>query len=122
MRSKRRWRIADQDQTFSRRLEEPRRTAGVFTMIPKHKKLLQQRNVSHRLVLVEWEDSRRPLAAWGWLDEYVFPDAVQCISVGFLIAESKNSIALAPNLGDTNQPRASVRGDLHPEQRDSPHR
>lgn len=66
--------------------------------------------IPHRLVLVEWEDSQRPLAAWGWLDEYGLPDVVRCVSVGFLIAESKNSIALAPNLGDINQPRAQACG------------
>jgi hypothetical protein len=79
-------------------------------MIPRHKKLLQEQNVSHRLVLVEWEDSQRPLSAWGWIDEYELPNAVRCISVGFLIAESKTSIALAPNLGDINQPRAQACG------------
>ena len=46
----------------------------------------------------------------GMVDEYDLPNAVRCISVGFLIAESKDSIALAPNLGDTNQPRAQTCG------------
>lgn len=60
--------------------------------------------------MVEWEDSQRPLSAWGWVDEYALPDSVRCISVGFLIAENENSIALAPNLGDTNQPREQACG------------
>jgi len=60
----------------------------------------------YRLVAVEWEDSQRPLSAWGWLDEYALPDAVRCVSVGFLIAETKTALALAPNLGDVEQERA----------------
>jgi hypothetical protein len=78
-------------------------------MTRKISKLFGER-ISHRLVLVEWEDSQRPLSAWGWLDEYDLPDVVRCVSVGFLVAESKNSIALARNLGDINQPRAQACG------------
>lgn len=73
-------------------------------------KLLRAQKIEHRLVIVEWEDSQRPLSAWGWVDEYASPDSVRCISVGFLIAENKNSIALAPNLGDTNHPREQACG------------
>ena len=64
----------------------------------------------YRLVAVEWEDSQRPMPAWGWLDEYTLPDAVRCISVGFLVAESADAIALAPNLGDIEQARAQACG------------
>jgi hypothetical protein len=59
----------------------------------------------YRLVVVEWEDSQRPLSAWGWLDEYTLPEAVRCVSVGFLIAETEGALALAPNLGDIEQER-----------------
>jgi hypothetical protein len=61
-------------------------------------------------VLVEWEDSQRPISAWGWIDDYELPDAVQCLSVGFLMAQSKEAIALAPNLGDVRQARAQACG------------
>jgi hypothetical protein len=60
----------------------------------------------YRLVAVEWEDSQRPLASWQWLDEYMLPDAVRCISVGFMVAQTEQALALAPNLGDVNQERA----------------
>jgi hypothetical protein len=46
------------------------------------------------------------LSAWGWLDEYSLPEAVRCVSVGFLIAETDTALALAPNLGDIGQERA----------------
>jgi hypothetical protein len=58
------------------------------------------------LVLVEWEDSQRPLSPWQWIDEYQLPAAVQCVSVGFLIAKTEQALALAPNLGDLEQKRA----------------
>jgi hypothetical protein len=59
-----------------------------------------------RLIVVEWEDSQRPLPSWQWLDEYQIPDAVRCVSVGFLIAETEGALAIAPNLGDVEQDRA----------------
>lgn len=60
---------------------------------------------AYRLVAVEWEDSQRPLSPWQWLDEYDLPDAVRCLSVGFLVAQTKTALALAPNLGDVERER-----------------
>lgn len=62
------------------------------------------------LVAIEWEDSQRPLGAWQWVDEYQLPESVVCLSVGFLIAKTKEAIALAPNLGDLAQARAQASG------------
>ena len=59
----------------------------------------------HRLVAVEWEDSQRPLAPWVWLDEYTLPEVVRCVSVGFLVAENEQALAVAPNLGDVDHGR-----------------
>jgi len=64
----------------------------------------------YRLVAVEWEDSQRPAEAWEWLDEYAIPDAIRCLSVGFLVAETDQAIALAPNLGDIACARAQACG------------
>jgi hypothetical protein len=64
----------------------------------------------YRLVAVEWEDSQRPLAPWQWVDEYALPDAVCCISVGFLISQTDAALALAPNLGDVECDRAQACG------------
>lgn len=60
----------------------------------------------YRLVVVEWEDSQRPLPAWQWVDEYELPDVVRCVSVGFLVARTRAALALAPNLGDVDCKRA----------------
>jgi hypothetical protein len=64
----------------------------------------------YRLVLVDWEDSQRPLAPWQWIDDYDLPEAVRCLSVGFLIAQTKQALALAPNLGDVERSRAQACG------------
>lgn len=63
-----------------------------------------------RLIVVEWEDSQRPLAPWQWLDEFALPEAVRCLSVGFLVAETEAAVALAPNLGDLDQERSQACG------------
>jgi hypothetical protein len=70
----------------------------------------QSRTNGYQIVLVEWEDSQRPLSPWQWVDEYSLPDAVLCHSIGFLIARTKKALALAPNLGDVACERAQASG------------
>ncbi len=78
----------------------------------------------YTLVLVEWEDSARPISSWQWADEYQIPETVICISVGYLIAKTERAIAVAPNIGDVGKeriqasgiiriPRASIRSVLN---------
>ena len=50
-----------------------------------------------------------PAMALGIAD-YSLPDAVDCLSVGFLIAKTETAIALAPNLGDLDQDRKQACG------------
>ena len=64
----------------------------------------------YRLVLVKWEDSARPISAWQWIDEYQIPEIVECISVGYLIAETDKALAIAPNLGDITRTRLQASG------------
>jgi len=35
-------------------------------------------------MLVEWEDSARPIPAWQWVDDYEVPKTIRCLSVGYL--------------------------------------
>ena len=63
-----------------------------------------------KLVEVEWEDSARPISQWQWVDDYEMPQIITCVSVGFLISESKEAIALAPNLGDISRERVQASG------------
>lgn len=68
--------------------------------------------VPYRLVLVEWEDSARPVPSWEWIDNYRVPDVISCLSVGYLIADEKTAIALAPNLGDVGSEPLQASGIL----------
>ena len=60
--------------------------------------------------MVEWEDSARPIPTWEWIDDYEVPETVRCVSVGFLIADRKKAIALAPNLGNLTYEVATASG------------
>jgi hypothetical protein len=57
-------------------------------------------------MVVEWEDSARPISEWEWIENYELPETISCISVGYVIAETDSAIALAPNLGALQQPKA----------------
>ncbi len=54
------------------------------------------------LVMIEWEDSRQPVAAWTRLSDFEAPTPVQCVSVGWLIHDGKRVKVLAPNMGDVD--------------------
>ncbi len=51
------------------------------------------------LVLIEWEDSRRPNPEWGYLNNLDKPSSVKCVSVGWLVGDGETK-QLAPNFGD----------------------
>lgn len=67
-------------------------------------------NAPFKLVLVEWEDSARPIPDWQWIEDYSLPETILCRSVGYLIADTDKAIALAPNLGDITQERVQACG------------
>jgi hypothetical protein len=52
------------------------------------------------LVLIEWEDSARPIPLSQWIDDYELPATIRRLSVGYLISETGSAVALTPNLGD----------------------
>ncbi len=58
--------------------------------------------MAYRLVLVEWRDSAQPIPVWQWADDFTSADTPLCVSVGYLIAETADALALAPNLGDVH--------------------
>ena len=51
------------------------------------------------LVIIEWEDSRRPDGAWKHLAGSHAWDSVKCASVGWLVVDDKEKKVLAPNTG-----------------------
>jgi hypothetical protein len=67
-------------------------------------------NIKERLILVEWEDSVRPLPDWCHLDDLPALEIVQCVSVGFIVAETNRVLMLAPNLGDVGTGNAQASG------------
>ena len=70
----------------------------------------QRPETAYKLVVVEWEDSARPISAWQWIEDYELPETISCLSTGFLIAETDKAIALAPNLGDITQEKTQACG------------
>lgn len=44
------------------------------------------------------------------VDDYQMSETVPCVSVGFLIADTKSAIAIAPNLGDVGRDRTQASG------------
>ena len=50
------------------------------------------------LVFVEWEDSAQPTSNWQHLGDYEPQSVVRCVSVGWLIADSKDVKSIAPNM------------------------
>ncbi len=62
------------------------------------------------LVLVEWEDSARPVPTWQFLDEINDTTVVRCQSVGFLIYDGKDTKVLAPNVGEIGTEEAQASG------------
>ena len=60
--------------------------------------------------MVEWEDSAQPVPAWQWVETYQVPAIVRCVSVGYLIAETPDAVAVAPNIGDVGCERIQASG------------
>ena len=51
-------------------------------------------------ILVEWIDSAQPIGAWMFLENMPRMEVIECVSVGWLVAETDEVLMLAPNLGD----------------------
>ena len=58
-------------------------------------------------ILVEWIDSAQPVAAWMFLDNMPRMEVIECVSVGWLVAETDKVLMLAPNLGDVESEGAA---------------
>jgi hypothetical protein len=56
------------------------------------------------LVLIEWEDSVQPVPGWHPVAAYKSVEAIKCVSVGWLICDTVDVKALAPNFADVNDP------------------
>lgn len=52
------------------------------------------------LVLIEWEDSARPIPEWRYLSDFKNSGPVKCASVGWLLYDGDDKKVLAPNMGE----------------------
>ena len=64
------------------------------------------------LVWIEWEDSARSDGTWRFVEDWadIADQIVRCVSVGFLLHDGKEVIALAQNLGELDAPDAQASG------------
>ena len=62
------------------------------------------------LVLIEWEDSARPVATWQYLDDIEGTGPIRCQSVGYLIDDGESVKTLAPNVGELGTEAAQASG------------
>ena len=63
------------------------------------------------LVMIEWEDSAQPVAAWAHLESIQPGGVVLCASVGWLIHDGEDLKMIAPNFGGLeSQNNAQVSG------------
>jgi hypothetical protein len=53
-----------------------------------------------KLVMIEWLDSAQPAPGWKFLEDAPALEVIQCVSVGWLVGESKTVKMLAPNIGN----------------------
>lgn len=70
----------------------------------KHEKPGTIKNNDCPLVMIEWVDSAQPQSRWQFLEDLEAPDAINCVSVGWLVADGKTNKSVAPNMGNINSP------------------
>ena len=56
------------------------------------------------LVMIEWLDSRQPIARWQHLCDMDCGKPIRCASVGWLVRDDAEIKALAPNMGAIDDP------------------
>jgi len=56
--------------------------------------------VKHKMVLIEWLDSRQPFSGWQFLKDLEMPKSCKCISVGWLLEEDADQVVVAAHLND----------------------
>lgn len=80
------------------------RASSCRTKSSKRPSRMASRNVNDisspcSLVLVEWLDSAQPIAPWQHLTNMEPPSAIRCVSVGWLVSDDGEVLAIAPNFG-----------------------
>lgn len=60
------------------------------------------------MVMVEWQDSAQPLPQWQWMDDLNAPSICKCVTVGFLVKDSKKEKAIALSIADDAKQVAGI--------------
>ncbi|WP_086931633.1 hypothetical protein [Agarilytica rhodophyticola] len=63
-----------------------------------------------KLIKVKWIDSAQPVPSWSFLEDMPDMEAINCESVGWLVAESDDVIMLAPNIANVGSESAQGSG------------
>jgi hypothetical protein len=56
--------------------------------------------IKYQMVLIEWVDSRQPSSDWQFLEGLEMPKPCKCLSVGWLLDESKDQTVIAAHIND----------------------
>ncbi|MDD5006461.1 MAG: hypothetical protein PHS33_08210 [Candidatus Omnitrophica bacterium] len=64
-------------------------------------------NKKHKLTLIEWEDSYSTDDKWKSVSAMPKPKRMICVSVGWIIKETKNNILIIPHLSDIKNKKSS---------------
>ena len=57
-------------------------------------------SIKFPLVRITWEDSRQPQPEWQFLEDIEEQNPVNCVTVGYLIKDTKKSKLICQNIGD----------------------
>jgi hypothetical protein len=67
-------------------------------------------NKKHKLYLIKWEDSYSSDNKWKSISGMTKPKRMVCVSVGWLIKETKNTILIVPHITDIKNKNSSGTG------------
>jgi len=64
------------------------------------KSVIKPRKASLKLVLIEWEDSYNKSNNWELISQMEIPQRMICVSVGWIVKETKYNILIIPHISD----------------------
>lgn len=70
---------------------------GMYPLMPSMR--MKHANLK-KMMLIEWADSRQPTSGWAFLDDADQHTYCRCYSIGFVVREDQEMIALAANMAD----------------------
>lgn len=59
--------------------------------------------MGEKLVLIKWVDSYSVYEQWDFINDISEPIVIECISVGFVIKETDESILIIPHISGENE-------------------